>query len=128
MDLRNAFPADHKKATDGVWVDVSGGLWFLLTYYNSTVAQLTFHDNIQKNKAGDEDKKNIVINAMHETLIEEVVLDWKDLQENGVDVEYSKDELRRILTEYIGLDAILMEEAGRIENFKREQLEEIAEN
>jgi len=126
MDLHKAFPADHKKATDGVWVDING-LWFKLTYYNSTVAQLTFQANVQKNKAGD-DKKHIVINAMHETLIEEVVLDWKDLQENKVDVFYSKDELRRILTEYIGLDAILMEAAGRIENFKREQVEEIAEN
>ncbi len=126
MDLSIAFPADADKAKDGVSVKVAGITW-VLTYYNSTVAQISFQANIKKNEASDNNKQ-VVIDAMRETLVDDIVLGWEDLQDEGKTIEYSKPELERLLEKYVGLDVELMDAASQIENFKRDQIEETAKN
>ena len=58
-----------------------------------------------------EDKKEVIIDAMRETLVDDIVLGWKDLQDEGTTIEYSKQELERLLAKYVGLDAELMDAA-----------------
>jgi len=126
MELSQQFPADAEKASEGVWVDL-GGLEFCLTYYNSTIAQLSLASNVQKAKF-EEDKKAGVINAMHETLAEDIVLGWRNVQEDGINLVYSVEELRRVLKKYVGLDSMLMEASSDIENFKRDEQKATVKN
>jgi hypothetical protein len=126
MELTKDFPTDAKKSKEGVEIQI-GEAFFILTYYGSTQSQLIFYAMIEKFKSSMK-PDDAVIAAMHQTLIDHVVLGWKGVKEDGVLLEYSKETLSRILKEYGGLDTKLMEKANDIDNYRKEKKEEVEKN
>lgn len=130
MNLSEQFPTDKEKSRNGVPVKI-GDATFHLTYFNSSVAQLIFQAELQKNRS-TMDAKEAVFAAMIYTLVEVVILGWDNLEETSDEgvtamVEYSKEEAARILEMYDGLGTTLMGEAMNIVNFKREKKAETLE-
>jgi len=126
MDLKKRYPADATKTKDGVRVDMGGAI-FILSFYQSSQAQLVFQAEIQKLKA-EMTPENAVVQGMRNTLVNVIVLGWENLQEDGKLIEYSKENCERILDDYIGLDVELMEKSSDISLFRAEQVEEMQGN
>lgn len=123
MDLKEAFPVEAEMVKDGIDVPV-GGATFTLSFSNSSKVQLMLQAEAQKLMATGMDPEDAAVLALRYVLVNNLVLGWKDLKEDGVEVPYSKDECARIMEQYVGLDSIIMNEASKVENFKQEKKEE----
>ena len=126
MDLTKRYQADKKKATDGVKIPV-GDAFFTLAYTGSAKAKLLLHGKTQQH-ASVMKNEDAVIQAMQDVLVNDVVLGWANLKEDGKAIKYSKKTLIRLLKTYVGLDLELMEKASEIEHYQREKQEEIEGN
>lgn len=128
MILDKEFTNKKEILADGVWIDHGESKW-LLTYYNSTKAEIFFTAACKKYKAAGLNDVDVIIEAMNDTLIEIVVLDFKNVRETsdeGIVTEllYSKEELRRLLNMYDGLGSQLMNLSLNIGKVKKEQVQE----
>jgi len=125
MSLQSNYPTDWDKVKDGVEIEVAG-IPFILTYYKSTQAQIKFQASIQQ-FAMTMSPEDATVEAMRSTLVDHIVLGWRDLEENdgAPPTPYSKETMNRLLHEYVGLDIELMEAASNIALFKKEQSEAI---
>ncbi len=126
MELKARYQADAKKAKDGVPVKL-GDATFILAYSGSSKAKLILHSRSQQYSV-TMDSEDAVVVAMHDVLADEIVLGWKGLKEDGKTLKYSKQTLKRILSEYVGLDLELMERASEIESFQRKSQEKTEKN
>jgi len=126
MDLKERFPVDPRKASDGVDVKI-GGTTFKLAYAGSSKATLVLHAHTQR-LAATMSAEDAGIEAMRITLVDTVVLGWKGLKEDGKAVKYSKETLARILKEYEGLDLTLMNAAADVSDFRKKQKEKTEKN
>lgn len=127
MGLLNKYSTDHNKIEDGVKMPL-GDAFFIISYFNSTKCRLYLETKAKiYSKLYPMEQVNQMV--LHETLINLVVLGWENLKEKKNPdeeetlVEYSKEELKRLLIEYPGLDIDLMELSGRVELFKKEDAE-----
>lgn len=125
-DLAKTFVKDNEKVRDGVWVNI-GGIDWKLTYFNASKTQVKFQAELNRLLVEGVEKVEASIQATRHVLIEDVVLDWEDLQDEGVTVKYSKESLKIFLEKYIGLEAMLMSEAMAIQHFREALQKETAE-
>lgn len=126
MELKKSDRTDAKKIQDGVWMDDEAGSRFLLTYFESTKATMYFQMSLKRFEAsGEHDKATCILLATRETLIEVIVLGWENLKEDGVLLEYSKEELRRLLDSYENMGMQLMNMALKVEQFRQKDLEDL---
>jgi len=127
MNLSTQFPIDREKAEKGVELPL-GDAFFSLTYYESSKAQIYFISQLKKYSL-EMGHEEATIKAMRDTLINVVVLGWRNLKEgegeSEVEVVYSKEECSRILEQYVGLDVALMNLSLTVQNYKRELKTEI---
>lgn len=108
MDLKTKYVVDQETIRNGVREQFDDTV-FVLSYYNSTRAQLHFTNLVKQLKTQKIlSDKDILIFAMRDTLAEEVVLNWENLKEDGKEIPFSINECKRILQEYDGLDVDLM--------------------
>ena len=126
MNLKQQYPVSKECIDKGVRVPL-GDATFILSYYNSSKAQLFFHSEVQKLK-NSANATDAVLMAMRSTLVQFVILGWENLQEDDVIVEYSKEECERILNDYEGLDVTLMGLSIDVQVFKDKTNEEILGN
>lgn len=119
MNLSQQYPVSKELAYKGVEVDLGGAI-FILAYYNSSQAQMFFHAELEKFKK-DNDPSDAVILAMRSTLVNKVILGWSNLQEDDVEIAYSKSECERILDTYEGLDVTIMGKSMDINKYKEQK-------
>lgn len=133
MNLSDVFPTDTKKIEDGVWFKFGKKAKFLMTYFNSSKAQLNFNTSLRKMKLENDllpkaeqlTPEDLTLKCTIETLVNMVVLDFKGVSETDdqTSVEtiivYSKERLKKMLLDYDGLALQLMERSLKIDEFRR---------
>lgn len=125
MDLAKTYAVLSEQADTGVPVTI-GDATFTIAYYNSSKCQMYFISQLEKLKA-KMDPDVAVLQAMHDTLVEKVVKTWSNLLEDGVPVNYSKKECRRILETYAGLDIAIMNQSLDLDRYRRQRGAETTE-
>lgn len=140
MNLSDVFPTDTKKIKDGVWFKFGKQAKFLMTYFNSSKAQLHFNTLLRKRKLENDllpldeqiSPEDLTLGCTIETLVEIVILDFEGVTETdtdtGLEVEiiYSKETMLKMLLDYDGLALQLMERSLKIDEFRRGDIEKSA--
>lgn len=134
MSLYNLFATDKSAEKDGIWIDYgeAGQIKIARTgganqAYQSAL-QKFYKENkhsIDRDTLSDEvaEKKQTEIFARH------VVLDWEDIKdEHGDDMEYSYENVVKLLTDLPDLYADLRGQASKVSNFRAAALEEDVKN
>jgi hypothetical protein len=128
MDLAREFGVDREKEEKGVWLEVppgSGGFW-LMRRINNPEWRARVFKNLRTRRgrgradAQDQETVDLIVNT--------ALLDWRDILERGVELEFSKEEARRILLAYPDLIDGLFIAASDIEQYQSEADEAIREN
>jgi len=91
----NSIKIDLKKEEDGIWIDFAAGIQLKIararnTKYVELLRNLTeqYRKEIREDKFDAEDFANILLEVRAKT----VLLDWKNIEENGKSVSYSVEK------------------------------------
>jgi hypothetical protein len=133
MDL-NSIRTDDAKVSEGVWVELDGETSVKLRYTDTHEFQRKLQERLKPFLTGfrikggnvqiNDDRRDKVVLAL---LADEVLVDWKGLKDNGVEVPYSREKALEYLQVKAFRDAV-ENEAARLDNFRKEQREEDAKN
>lgn len=112
----NQLKTDKDLATNGVEIEAAPGFFIRVARLGSSryTEAVSRHSRKTKIQAGD-DNKDVLVKAVAET----VLIGWRGLQDDGKDVPYSRATAERILTEYPEFLALVLEEASKLDNFRR---------
>lgn len=99
MDL-NQYTTNVSKSNEGVWVEHDSETSFLIARMNNANFQKVFNRSMKPYRKMFEDGKlsmqrqnDVLCNVMAETIL----LDWKGLHFDGVEVPYSKEKALELL-------------------------------
>jgi hypothetical protein len=117
MDLKKT-KTDPKKELEGVWIHFDQDAEMKIARLRNPAALAAFQEKTRFVRGKLTAEKEAAV--MTEILADFVLLDWKNITEGGVAVPYTKDNARRILTEFPAVRDFILEEAQRVENFLAE--------
>ena len=130
-DVKKLFGTDASKEKDGVWYDLADGLRMRIARIGNPNYQKTFQKlskphrrAIRRGTLPDEVAEKLLIQCMAET----IVLDWSGVEDEGVEIPYSKEAVITILTRYPELRNYINDIANELEAFQEELDEEAVEN
>ena len=130
-DVKKLFGTDASKEKDGVWYDLADGLRMRIARVGNPNYQKTFQKlskphrrAIRRGTLPDEVAEKLLIQCMAET----IVLDWSGVEDEGVEIPYSKEAVITILTKYPELRNYINDIANELEAFQEELDEEAVEN
>lgn len=132
MDL-NKIALDDKKVEEGIWVEVDDTTSLLIARIGNkrfneimTREQKPLRRAIRNGTVPDSVQEKILVKA----LAGAVLLDWKGLTIDGVEVEYSKQKCIEILSDkrYKDFREFVVEYAADAEQFREELIEEAVGN
>lgn len=102
MDLRKAFATNKKKEAEGVWVKGEEGAEFLIARANNPAAEKMttelMRPHRRRARAGtlpDEIQKDISYTVLANT----VLLDWRNVKDEGKEVPHSPEAAKRYFVE-----------------------------
>lgn len=132
FDIKKEFGTDTQKEIEGVWIDDFGeGLKIKIARIGNPEYQKLFNriskphrKAIRRGTLKDETAEKLLIQAMAKG----IVLDWKGLSEDGVEIPYSYENALRLLTDYKDFREQVTEVATEIEAFRTEDEEEAEKN
>jgi hypothetical protein len=133
MDLQTDYGTDNKKEIEGVWFkeEFGGETECLIARIGNPEYQKVFNRiskpqrrALRKGTIQDEIAETILIRTMAKTIL----LDWKNMKENGKVLKYSHDEAFRVLKKYRDFRDIVSDLANEIEAYRVEDEEEIVKN
>ena len=131
MELKKLFGTDQEKEREGTWIDMGEGASMKVArmgnpHYNKTIQRLSKpHKNaIRRGTISEEKAQELQIRAAAEALL----LDWKGIVEDGVEVAYSVDKGIEYMTAMNDFFRYVQEMATSIENFREEEDEEAEKN
>ena len=119
MELTKKFDIDPVKANNGVELPLDTA-FFTVCYFNSSLIQIKVTTELKKLVAAGKTDVEATSLCTREILVNDVVKGFRNLQENGVELVYSKEELARLFDTYEGLDIAVMDLALQVDAFKRE--------
>lgn len=125
MDLSKVFKTDKQLEENGVWIAVD-------TDSAIKVARL---GNTKSKELGSKLQNNLKLankfNSVHvaeDTLItlisETVLLDWKGIKYEGEELPYSKENAKKVLTEFKDFRELVIQLSTEMETFKNISVEE----
>jgi hypothetical protein len=130
-DVKKLFGTDSTKEQEGVWYDIAEGLRMKIARIGNPNYQKRFQAlskpyrrSIRRGTLSDEVAEKLLVQCLSET----IVLNWEGVEENGVEIPYSKDNAIMILTKYPELRNYVNDIANELEGFQEESNEEAAEN
>lgn len=123
MDLNQVFGTDKTLEEEGVWIDMSD---------TSSIKIARLNNPAFKQQASKLSKKNKIVdnfsNVRDESLIklvsETILLDWKEIKDDGKTIPYSKENAFNLLKKYNDFVDYVVEQANDIENFRKKEIEE----
>jgi hypothetical protein len=123
MDLKKEFGTDKTLEEDGAWIDMGDGTQLKIARAGNKKASeyarqvsKPFQTQIRFGKFTEEGFTKLAI----EVAAQFILLDWKNLQEDGVDVPYSKENALRMLTDYPDFRNFVSASAEDIKNYQKE--------
>lgn len=133
MDLAKQFKTDDKKETGGVWIGVGAGAELLIARkgnrrYTDKLKRINAERSVQRRVALDTLPEDESIEIMAEIMAETILLGWKGIKDNGVDVEYSVENAKSRLIEYKDFRRLVDELSEEQALFREEQRKEATKN
>ena len=119
MDL-NEFKTDKGKEQEGIWEDLGGDLSVLVARWGNLNMQKEYQKyprvlrmRLESGQTDDDQSDEIMCTVISKTIF----LGWKGLKEDGVDVEYSEEEAKRILQDYPDFRSMIFDIANTAANY-----------
>lgn len=134
MDISKVYGTDENAEKNGKWFPFGDdGTEFLIAHirrngsaYQKLVdARMRPYRHALQTETMDDDLKTKIV---RDVFAEKGVLGWKNITENGVEVPYSVENAKRLLTSYPELCESLMSLATNFSNFRAQEAEEDAKN
>ena len=120
----------QKNCNEGIWVEIFPKIKFLLGYasvqnkrFKTATLDLKLRDKITA--SGNISNQDEDVEAMFKLYSETIVLGWKGLKDDGVDVPFSKEKCVQLFKEYPELFLKISNEANRAQNFIDKNVENI---
>jgi len=105
MDIRELFGVDVEKATNGTWIELGGGVAMLAKRAddNNTAYQLARSKVLSDPEIARKIQMGLMptaeLNAIDAKLLaDNVIIDWRGVVLDGVEVPFSKEKLLEVLT------------------------------
>lgn len=133
MDLKKEYGTDEKKEIEGVWFtdEFGGETSCLIARIGNKNYQKLFdrlskphRRALRKGNIDNELAEKILIKTMSQTIL----LDWKNMKEDGKPVKYSNQEAYRIMLQYRDFRDIVSDLANEMEAYRIAQDEEAVKN
>ena len=125
MDLSKEFGTDPDKTDRGVWHAIRGGQFLLRRINNPEWRKRVFKQARQsRGRRRSEEQDDLTIDL----LVNTVILDWKEIEERGEPLPFSKIECKNILIKFPDLMDEIVERASDIEAYQADIDEEIEKN
>ncbi len=136
MDLKEEFGVDKVLEQDGVWIPLDDVTQVKIArlgnkkYLNMMERLMNPHLRILNSKKKGLSVKKLELSneIMCKVFAKTILYDWKDMFLGGKKVKYSPEECLRALTTYPEFRDRISDEADDINNFFKEEIEEIKEN
>lgn len=124
MDI-SKYKSNPKKEQEGVWVEV-GDASFKIARMNNIAYRKLLAEKMKPHRAAVQANNldmDVLIKIMAETVAETIILDWKNLTDDGVPVPYSKEKVIELMTNdaYKDLGEFLMKLAEDRNRFTDDQ-------
>lgn len=126
-DIKKLFGTDKQKEVEGVWSEVGDGVELKIARIGNPEYQKEFQKiskphrrAIRSGTLSNDVAEKLLIKAMAKNIL----VDWRNLKEDGEDVPYSYENAVRLLTDYRDLRDIVSDIANEIESFRAEDDEE----
>lgn len=131
MDLKKSFGVNAEKAEEGVWFSVDERASIKVAKIGTLKYQRALMKHTQKyqaliriNRLSAEHLTKVTVL----TLADAVLLDWREFEEDGKPLFYSKEAAIRILEEYPDFRAYVEQCGNNIEEFQEGDVEADAKN
>ena len=127
MDL-NKLKLDSAKDAEGVWVNIGDGAEIKVARigtkeYNKVVKAVTgpHRTAIERGYMNDEEADKLSAKIFSQA----VLLDWKGIQIDGVEVPYSQEKAAEILgnPDFSEFRGLVSDEAHKMDNFRQNEIE-----
>ena len=130
-DVKKLFGTDSEKEQEGVWHEMGEGLEMRIARIGNPKYQKRFQAlskphrrAIRRGTLADEVAEKLMVQCLSET----IVLDWKGLEEDGVEIPYSVENAVRLLMDYPELRNYVNDIANELEGYQAEEDEEAIDN
>ena len=130
-DIKKIFGVNQNLEIDGVWQVIGDGIMVKVARMGNPEYQKEFQKvskphrrALKRGTLSDEVAEKMLISVMAKTIL----LGWKGVEEDGVEVPFSHENAKRILTEYKDLRDYVSDIANDIDMFQRENDEEAEKN
>jgi len=130
-DVKKLFGTDSTKEQEGVWYDIAEGLRMKIARIGNPLYQKRFQAlskpyrrSIRRGTLSDDVAEKLLVQCLSET----IVLDWEGVEDEGMEIPYSKDAAVTLLTKYPELRNYINDIANELEGFQEELNEEAEEN
>lgn len=125
----NQFRTDPDKKSQGVWIDFGGGARFKIASFDNQDFANEFRQMLQPyQKLGQEIPRGEQTRILVHCMARHIVLDWEGVFDGDEELPYSEENAKRLLSEIEFVLDRIIEEAKRLENFRKEKAEEIEGN
>ena len=125
MDLFDEFAVDAEKATKGVWQKLYGDAEFLLAAADNPEAEALRLELMRQFRpamvAGGRVANGALLEIECQVLSKTVLLGWKNVTENGEEVEATQENRYKMLRKYDKLRGLVNTAAGAAEPYKLEK-------
>ena len=130
-DIRKIFGTNKVAEIEGTWNDIGDGIKLLVARIGNPEYQKEFQKiskphrrALRQGRLNDEVAERLLTKVMAKNIL----LDWKGLEEDGVELPYSYENAVRILTDYKDLRDYVSDIANEMDSFKAEEDEEGEKN
>lgn len=127
MDLAANFKTDKNAEITGVWHDLIDGK-IKIARFNNPVYQkvlrrlVTPHSQVLN--TGSEEAQELLTKLTTEAMAEAILVDWEGLQDEGVDLPYSKENAFAMMVKYPDFREIVSQKATTLKFYREEYLRE----
>lgn len=128
MDL-SILKTDQTKEVEGVWVDLDPTTSVKVTYTDGKAYRRALQKKLKPYtnllQAGgmeaipEGEQEQVAVSV----LVDHVVLDWKGVTDNGVEIPFSKEAAKKIFTEVPAFRRMVENAASDISNFRQKERE-----
>ena len=134
MDLKKRFATDKALEDGGAWVDLGEGASIKVARVGNKNYNQLFQRRVKQSRINlninplPEDVSQkfeaIIVEAMAETIL----LGWNGMQEDGVEIPYSKENAIKLLTDYKDFRDIVVEHAKNMDTFRSQEIADTEKN
>lgn len=132
FDLKKQFETDEQLEVEGVWEELDDDGAAILVARVGNKAYLKEYQKVPIGIRRQLDN-NTLPEGMGETIINKmlartILLDWKDLSDDGVKIAYNFDNALKMLSQYKDFREFVWAIANDLSRFREEELEEAGKN